>query len=123
MIVGIRVQLVVEEDGVTLLPRLVLERQCDKGPEPARHRVLARKEPVVGLHAELVKGRHRLGDHMAAHLARESCGDGFGEEEPHVGAIPGSRALDQRGQAEPPCGLRECTNVVLPRALVEIDGE
>ena len=124
LVVGVGVHLVVEEDRVALLPRAVLKGQRDEVAETcARHRVLARKEPVVRVHAELVTRRHRLRDEVAAHFACGPRGDGLREEEPDVRAVAGSRSLDQGGQPEPPRRLHERANVLLPRGLVEVGGE
>ena len=54
LVVGVRVEL---SSRKTEFPALgpVLERQRDEVSEAAaRHRVLARKQPIVGVHAELV---------------------------------------------------------------------
>ena len=73
LVIGVRTKLVVEENRVSLRSGPVLQRQRDEVSEStARHRVLARKEPIVGFHAELVPPRHGLGDQVAAHLARGS---------------------------------------------------
>ncbi len=54
-----------------ILSWALLERQCDQASEAATwHRVLAREEPIVGIHAQLMPAGHRLRDDVAAHLAR-----------------------------------------------------
>jgi hypothetical protein len=102
----------------------MLERQRDQISEPApRHSVLARKEPVVGFHAELVTAAHRLGDEVAAHPPRDVRAHRRGEEEPCVGTVSRARTLDRQRHADDPARLDESGDVLLPRALVEIGGE
>ncbi len=60
---------------------------------------------------------------MAAHLARRRRRNGLGEEEPDVCAVSGARSLDERGQPEPARGICEGSDVLFPRALVEVDRE
>ena len=120
--VGVEVR--VEEDRVPLLPWPVLERQRDEVPEAAaRHRVLTREEPVVRVHAQLVTRRHRLRDHVAAHLAGGGRRHRLQEEEPHVRPVPRPRPLDQCGQAKPSRSFSERPHILLPCALVEVYGE
>ena len=88
LLVGKRYEVVVEKDRVALLPRSVLERQGDQVSEATpRHRVLAGKQPVVGVHAKLVSAGHRLGDEVATHLASRRCRDGGRKEKPDVRSV------------------------------------
>jgi hypothetical protein len=74
LVIGVGTKSVIEKDRVSQRPWPVLQRQRDEIAEStARHRVLARKEPVVGVHAELVPLRHGFGDQVTAHLACGSC--------------------------------------------------
>lgn len=116
--------MVVNEDRVPCLPRFVLERQRDQVPETAsRHRVLTREETVVRLHAQLVPARHRFGDEIAAHLARDVRRHRRRKEEPDVGAVARSRSLHRGGKTDAPARLDERAYVVRPCALVEVHGE
>ncbi len=117
LLVGKRYEVVVEKDGVALLPRAMLERQGDQVAEAAaRHRVLAREQPVVGVHAELVPVGHRLGDEVAAHLARGRRRHGGCKEEPDVRAVARARTLDRDRQPQSPARLHERAYVVPPCA-------
>ena len=119
-----RLELLVDEDAVSLLAGLVLERQRDQVAEAAPgHRVLVWEETVVGLHAELVAAAHRLGDEVAAHPSRDVRVYRRGEEEPRVCAVPRAGALDRDGYADGSAGFGKCGDVFLPRALVEIGSE
>src|SRR5207302_9857656 len=85
LLFGERYKIVIEKDRVALLPRSVLERQGDQVSEAtARNRVLAGKQPVVGVHAKLVSAGHRLGDEVATHPASCRCRDGSRKERPDV---------------------------------------
>jgi len=106
------------------LPELVLERQRDQIAEAsARHRILAREQPVIGVHAELVAPRHRLGDEIAAHLAGDARGDRRREEESDVGSVARARSLDRGGHTDAPARLHKGAHVLGPCALVEVHGE
>ena len=102
----------------------MLQRQCDQIAESTAWQcVLAREEPVVGLHAEFVSPGHGLGYEIAAHL---SCGGGRyrgREEEPGVSAIAGARSLNGGWNPDLPAGVDEGTDIVDPCALVEIHRE
>ena len=119
-----RLELLVDEEAVSLLAGLVLERQRDQVAEAAPgHRLLVWEETVVGLHAELVAAAHRLGDEVAAHPSRDARVYRRGEEEPRVCAVPRAGALDRDGYADGSAGFGKCGDVFLPRGLVEIGSE
>ena len=116
--------LVVEEDRVAGQTRIVLEGERNQVPESsAWHRVLTRKQPVVGIHAQLVTPRHGFRDDVTAHPPRGARRDGRAEEEPHVGAVPGARSLDCRVNADTSAGLAKGGDILCPGCLVEVDGQ
>ncbi len=115
-------ELVVEEHGVPLLPGPALQGQCDQVAKAApRHAVLAREQPIVGIHAELVSPRHRLGDQIAAHPSGDHGRDRLLEEEPNMGAVPRTRPLHRGGKTDLPARRDERQDVLRPSALVEVD--
>ncbi len=72
-----------------------LKRQRDEVPEAAgRHGILIRKEAIVGLEADFGPAFHRFGQQGGTELPRVARSHVFGEEDPHVPALPGSRALE-----------------------------
>ena len=88
LLIGDRYEVVVEKDGVPLLPWSVLERQGDQVSEAtARHRVLVGKQPVIRVHAKLVSVGHRLGDEVATHLASRRRRDGGRKEKPDMRSV------------------------------------
>jgi hypothetical protein len=120
----VRHEVVVDEDGVALLPGTMLERERDEVTEPTpRQRVLVREEAIVRLHTELVAVGHGLGEQKARHLPGGTRGDRRCEEEPRVRAMPRSRALDRGRDAGAPAGLRERQHVVGPGSLVEVGSD
>lgn len=124
LIVRQGLELIVEEHGVPLLTRGVLERQRDEVAEAApRQRVLAWEEPVVGVHAQLVAPGHGLGDQVTAHPPRAHGRNRLREEEPDVGAVPRTRSLHGGRKTNPPASRHEREHIVAPGALVEVDGE
>ena len=53
--------LIVEENAVAQVSRLLLERQCDQIAEASvRQRVLIRKEPIVGTKTNVRTAFHRF---------------------------------------------------------------
>ena len=120
-LVGPRVEAIVEEERVPLLHRLSLERQGDEVSEaPARHRVLVREEPVVGLHPDLVAATHGLGEKVGAHPPGHARGDGSREEKPHVGTFTGARPFHRRIRTGGTAGFDEGGGVLPPRGPVEV---
>ena len=121
-LVRVGLKTIVQENSVPVLARLVLEWKGDEVPETtARHRVLVREKAIVGFHAELVAPCHSLRDEIAAHSPGDARGNRRAEEEPHVGAIPRSRALDGAWNAQAPTGLEERPDIPLPGCLIEVD--
>ena len=72
----------------------VLKRQRDQVAEASsRHRVLAREQSVVGVHAQLVTPGHGLRDEIAAHPPGDHGRDRLQEEEPDMSAVPRATRL------------------------------
>ncbi|MCY4377090.1 MAG: hypothetical protein OXC31_25310 [Spirochaetaceae bacterium] len=66
-LVGMRLEVVVQEHAVAGLARRVLQRQRDEVAEPAgRHGVLTGKQAVVGLESDVRVPFHRLGEEPGA---------------------------------------------------------
>ena len=123
-LIGMRRESVVEEQAVTPLARAALQGQRDEVSDPpVGQRVLARKEPVVGLEADVRVALHRLGQQMGAEAPGERRGHRLGEEHPDMAAIPRTRAFQRRGHALRPAGSKESARIRLPCLLVEIGGE
>src|SRR5215472_16031916 len=62
----------VDEKTVADLSWYCLERECNQVSKASlRHRVLARKEEIIGIQAEQMKPLHGLGQNDAAKLARD----------------------------------------------------
>src|SRR5205807_4797944 len=121
-LVRIGLEALINEDTIALLPGLVLKRQCDEVAESSPwHRVLVREQPIIGLHAQLVSPRHRLGNEITAHSSRDVCGYRQSEEKPCMGTVSRTRALDRSRNTERSARRGEGADVFLPRALVEID--
>ena len=79
--IGMRLELVVDEHAVAGLARPSLQRQGDQVAETsARHRVLAREQPVVGLEADLRPAVHGSRQQHRREPACLEGGDGIGEE-------------------------------------------
>ena len=118
------IEIGVEKDAVSPLPRLFLQRQRDQAAEAAlRHRILARKKAVVRVEAELRPLLHRLGEHVRAEAAGERRRNRLLEEEPQMRAQPGARALDGGRKIQTPAAFQTGHGILAPAALVEIDGE
>lgn len=90
--------LLVDEDTIALLPRLVLQRQRNEvSKSPARHRVLIWEEAIVGFHAELVAASHGFREQIATHAPGDIRGDRRREEEPGMRAVSRPGTLDCDG--------------------------
>ncbi len=124
LIVGVRLEVFVQEDRVPVLARPVLKGQRDQVAEAAAwHRVLAGEQTVVGVQAELVTAGHRLGDEIAAHLSGRRGGNGLVEEEPDVRSVARPRAFNGGLKADVPTRCDERRDVIDPGLLVEVDGQ
>jgi hypothetical protein len=60
---------------------------------------------------------------MATELPRRPRRDGFGKEEPNVGPVPGTRAFDGNRKLHRAGGVYKRRYILLPRTLVEVDGQ
>jgi hypothetical protein len=101
-----------------------LQRERDEIAEAAaRHRVLARKQPVVGLEADLRPAVHGP---RQQHRRETACGegrDGVGKEQPDVAAVSGARPLECCRNSELAACGQECERVARPALVVEVNGE
>lgn len=94
-------QIVVNEHAVALVTRCPLQGRRDQVPEAALWQcVLVREEAIVGVQADVGSVLHRLREEVRTEPARQRRRNGVLEEQPHVSATPGARALERRGQAE-----------------------
>ena len=85
--IGMRLELVVDEHAVAALARPSLQRKRDEIAEAAaRHRVLARKQSVVGLEADFWPAVHGSRQQHRCEAARLEGRDGVGKEKPDVAA-------------------------------------
>ena len=90
-LIGVWHELVVDEDRVAHLARTVLERQGNEIAESAPGQgVLVGEEAIVRSHAQLMAATHRLGNEIAAHLARRGRSHRCREEERDMGAVAGA---------------------------------
>src|SRR4030095_14173447 len=112
------------EDAVSLLARLILERQCDEAPEPATwHSVLIGEESIIRPHTELMPSCHGLGQKITAHLPGNARRDWSYEEEPGMGAIARPGTLDSYWHTDRSASLYKCCDIVLPGGLIEVHRE
>jgi len=120
-LVGIRLEIVVDEDGVPFVPWFLLKREGDEISESAcRHRVLVGEEAVVRRHPKLVAPRHRFRKQVAAHLPGDRGGNRTGKEEPGMGALSRPGPLNCWRDPDPAASRDERRHVLLPRWSVEI---
>ena len=90
-LIGVGIEIVIEEQAVTPLTRLLLQGQGDQVAESALgQRVLVGKEAVVRIKADVGPVLHRFRENQRTELAGECGRKGLLEKEPHVRA--GSRA-------------------------------
>jgi len=90
-LIGVWIEIVIEEQAVAPLTRLLLQRQGDQVAESAlRQSVLVGKEAVVRIQADVGPVLHRFRENQRTELAGECGRKGLVEKEPHVRA--GSRA-------------------------------
>ena len=84
-------QIIIDEHAIPMLPRVTLQWQRDQvAKATARHRVLARKQAIVGLEANLRPPVHRPRQQERPETARVRGRDGLGEEQPDVAAVTGT---------------------------------
>src|SRR5215831_15403254 len=123
-LIGMRLELVVDEHAVAALARPSLQGERDEIAEAAAwHRVLARKQPVVGLEADLRPAVHGPRQQHRCEAACLVGRDGVGEEQPDVAAVAGARPLECGRNSELATLGQECESVARPALVVEVDGE
>src|SRR5262245_1695584 len=123
-LIGKRLELVVDEYAVAVLARPPLQRERDEIAEAAaRHRVLARKQPVVGLEADLWPAVHGPRQQHRCEAAYLEGRDGVGTEQPDVAAVAGARPLERGRNSELATRGQECERVARPTLVVEVDGK
>lgn len=90
-LIGVRNELIVNEDTVATFTSMFLQRQRDKVAESAmRQGVLARKKPVVRFKSHVRMSFHRVVQHVRSEPARQCGRNRFVEEEPHVPTTAGA---------------------------------
>jgi hypothetical protein len=88
-LIGPRHEGAVENDGVVLLARALLERQSNQVPKPSlRNRVLIRKQAIVRVETDIRTSLHGLGEDMRSQPARKRGWNGLFKEKPDVSASP-----------------------------------
>ncbi len=123
-LVVVRGEGVIEENGVAGRPRLFLQGERDQVAEPSPgHRVLVGEKPVVGIESRPRPALGRRRQRRRAQLARQPRRERRREKEPEVGAVAGAGALQSEREAQVAPRLQHRRGVLLPRRLVEIDGE
>ena len=114
-------EIVVNEDAVPLVARPPLQGQGDQVPEASLWQcVLVREEPVVGVQPDFRPDFHRLREEVRPEPACERRRDGLLEEQPHVSATPGARALEGGDEPQTSTASDEGQRVGLPTGLVEV---
>src|SRR5271157_180055 len=64
-LVRIWLELLVDKDGISPLPRLLLQRQCNQISKPSfGHSILIRKKAIIRAETDLRTTLHRLGENM-----------------------------------------------------------
>ena len=117
-------ELVVEELRVAGVAGRALQGERDEVSEsPARKDVLAWEQAVVGIDTERGTLSHRGGQDREAEPSCLRGWDRVGEEEPDMGAVARSGALDCRVEAKRVTRTRERSHVSAPRAAVQVDGK
>src|ERR1700751_1759658 len=115
-------ELFVQENAVSHLPRPLLQRQRDQISKPSfGQRVLIRKKAVIGTEPDFGTSLHCLGQKMRTQLAGQTRWNGFFKEQPDVAAVAGTRSFQCDWQVALAAGFEECAGVLLPVLLVEID--
>ena len=123
-LVGMWLEVVVEEYAVARLPWPVLQGQGYEIAESTRRqRILTGKQPVVGIEPDVRVAFHRLGDEPCAKTSSRRRRDRVREEDPQVAAVAGARPFQRRRHPQRPTGRQEHGNVAVPGLLVEVDGQ
>src|SRR5882672_9809421 len=114
----------VDEHAVAGTARKPLERQCNQITEPTRrHRILARKKPIVGSESDIGDTFHRVGDKEGPETARRRCRYRLLEKDPGVSTISGSRPLNGNRNFLTLAGLPKSEDISSPFPFVEIRGQ
>jgi hypothetical protein len=117
-------EIIIEKHAVAVLTRFVLKRQRNQVSESAcRHRILARKEPVIRIEADIRTAIHRRRDKQRAEAPRFRSRDWLGKENPSVSAIARARSFNGDGDVFCPGGVTKRSDIRHPALLVEIGGE
>jgi len=102
----------------------MLQRESDQVAEAALgHRVLARKQAVVRVEADLMTTFKCVREDRAAQIPRRVCRNRTLEEDPEMRSATGPRPLQRCRHAELSARTHHLGYIDLPRRLVEIDGE
>ena len=120
-LVGVRVEVGVNEHTVARLARRKLQGERNQVPEPSLgHRVLVGEKAIVGIETELMPALHGSRENHASQFARGNRRQRTIKEDPNVAALPGTRTLQGSGHAQLLAGLKESLGVILPSLLVEV---
>ena len=116
--------MLIDEDAVAVLARPVLKWQCDQITEAASwHRVLARKEPIIRIKANIGATIHRRGEEKRTKASGICRRNRLGEENPGVSTIARARSFYGDTNAFCPRRITERGDILHPGLLVEIGGE
>src|SRR5205807_383226 len=96
-LIRVRLQFGIDKYTAASLAWPLLQRQRNEIPQSAFwHRVLAGKQPVVGVQLELPGARARVADDGRAQAPRVAGRNPAGEKYPGVSATPRARNLERR---------------------------
>ena len=105
-LIGMRIEVGVDEHAVARLARRKLQGECNQVPERSlRHRVLVGEKAIVGIETELVPALHGSCEEYASEFARGNCWQRAIEEDPDVTALPGTRTFQGSGHVQLLAGL------------------
>ena len=117
-------ELLVEENAVARLARLLLKWQRNQIAEPASGQsVLVGKEPVIRIKPKFRPAFHGFCNQIGAEVPCYTRGDRFREEQPNVTARSRARALQRSRKSQPLTSLVKCAGVLLPAIAIEIDSQ
>ena len=117
-------EIIIEKDTVAILARPALEGQGDQIAEPARwHRVLAWKEPIIGIEADIGVTVHRRRDQKCTKASGIRRRYRLCEENPGVRAVSRLRSFDGDRDALCTRGVAERSDILYPGLLVEIGSD
>ena len=105
-LIGMRIEVGVDEHAVARLARRKLQGECNQVPEPSlRQCVLVWEKAIVGIETELVPALHGSCEQYASEFARGNCRQRAIEEDPNVATFPGTGALQGSGHVQLLAGL------------------